>query len=170
MPYSDSPEDPFGLEQLPWPTDDADLRAPSNNDRENAIIGWRPPYEARVSGFRRAAEVLADSLMTNPTLEDLDTLVFPYITCWRHYTELHIKYLIAQLREFLRKESRRRGGHKIDQLWSELKPLLKEAKLDQNEEDRQARKSVTRLINQLARLDPSSQDFRYAERADGTPS
>jgi hypothetical protein len=61
----------------------------------------------------------------------------------------------------------RRGGHKIEQLWSELVPLLAAAYPDEEPRDRRV---VGQLITQLATLDPDNQEFRYAQRQDGTPT
>jgi hypothetical protein len=88
-------------------------------------------------------------------------------TCWRHYVELQLKYLIGRCQKLLGKPVQRRGGHKIEQLWSELVPLLAAAYPDEEPRDRRV---VGQLITQLATLDPDNQEFRYAQRQDGTPT
>lgn len=167
MPNNDPLSGHFEAEHepYPWPTDNDDLTTSNGNVNDHAIIGWRQADEARISGFRKSAEILADSFIQDSTHKDLDTIVFPYITCWRHYMELHIKYLIGQFQNFLGKSVQLRGGHKVDQLWSELEALLKEAELS---ETREERRNANRIIGQLAELDPDSQNFRYWERRDGT--
>lgn len=86
---------------------------------------------------------------------------------WRHYVELQLKALVGDLERFLDEPMRRRGGHDIQQLWSELRPLLVRA---YPAEERKDRSIVGRVLRQLAELDPDNQAFRYDERRDGTPT
>jgi hypothetical protein len=100
-------------------------------------------------------------------VRDVDTLIFPFAACWRHYVELQLKSLIGECQQLLDVPMRARGGHNIEQLWSELRPLLLRAF---PREDRTELRTVGRLLAQLAEMDPDSQAFRYAERRDGTPT
>lgn len=155
------------IEPTAWPASSDDLRASGGVDREHAFLGWWPGDQGRIVGFRRAAEILAESILTGVDYRDMDTVAYPYLACWRHYVELQLKHLIAQCQTFLGKPVQRRGGHKIDQLWSELVPLLAAARPDEEASDRRV---VGRLIEQLSALDPDNQEFRYARRRDGTPT
>jgi hypothetical protein len=51
-------------------------------------------------------------------------VIFPFAACWRHYVELQLKSLIEQCQKLLDQTAKRRGGHNIEQLWSEMRPLL----------------------------------------------
>ena len=150
-----------------WPAPGDDLRASGGVDMEHAFLGWWPDDQGRIIGFRRAAEILAETILMGADHRDMDTVVFPYLNCWRHYVELQLKYLIFRCQTLLGNPVQRRGGHKIDQLWSELAPLLAAARLSQEADERRV---VARLIAQLSALDPDNQEFRYARRRDGTPT
>lgn len=150
-----------------WPMAEDDLRASGGIDREHAFLGWWPGDLGRIKGFRRAAEILAESMLTGVDHRDMDTVAYPYLNCWRHYIELQIKYLIARCQALLNKTPQRRGGHNIEQLWSELAPLLSTAYPG---EDADNQRAVGQLIKQLAALDPDNQEFRYAYRRDGSPT
>jgi hypothetical protein len=95
------------------------------------------------------------------------SVIFPFAVCWRHYVELQLKSLITQCQQLLDLPVRRRGGHNIEQLWSELRPLLAQAYPGEGKSDLS---TVGYLLKQFAQMDPDSQDFRYAERIDGTPT
>lgn len=173
MTMSDEPpaianwESPDHIDPTPWPGPNDDLRASSGFDKEHAFPGWWPGDQGRIIGFRRAAEILAESILAGSDLRDMDTVAFPYLNCWRHYVELQLKHLIVRCQKLLGKQVQRRGGHKIDQLWSEFAPLITTALPHDEAGDRRA---VGKLISQLADLDPDNQEFRYALRRDGTPT
>jgi hypothetical protein len=150
-----------------WPAPGDDLRASSGVDRDHAFLGWWPGDWGRIIGFRRAAVILAETMLSGINHRDMDTVAFPYLNCWRHYVELQLKYLIGRCQKLLGKPVQRRGGHKIEQLWSELVPLLAAAYPAEEPRDRRV---VGGLITQLATLDPDNQEFRYAQRRDGTPT
>jgi hypothetical protein len=150
----------------PWPAREHDLRASAGIDAQTAFLKWWPAADARIKGFRRAAEILAVAMLTG-TNEDRDTVAFPWLNSWRHYIELQIKQLIAQSRRVLDQPAQRRGGHNIEQLWSELLPLIRAAHPGDSKDEL---KVVGRLVKQLAALDPDNQEFRYSERTDGTPT
>lgn len=150
-----------------WPATSDDLRASDGQERDQAVLQWWPGYEGRLIGFRRAAEILAPAMLNAPDHRDLDTVVYPFLNCWRHYVELHLKYLIARCQKVAGKPDTRRGGHKILQLWNELVPLMRSANLPKDPEESQV---VKHLITQLDNLDPDNQEFRYAQRRDGTPT
>jgi hypothetical protein len=95
----------------------------------------------------------------------LDTVVFPYAACWRHFVELQLKSLLAQLRALLELPTESRRHHMIDALWREVRPLV--TKLSPGE-DKTDLAQVGRVIAQLAELDRDGQAFRYDKASDGT--
>jgi len=158
------------LELRAWPRRDLNLRAHSSDNRVYAFLAWQQGrgLPGRIMGYRRAAEILATAMLADSrNVRDLDTVIFPFATCWRHYVELQLKSLIAQCQELLDLPVKRRGGHNIEQLWSELRPLLVQAYPGEEKRDLSI---VGRLLTQFAQMDPDSQDFRYVERRDGTPT
>jgi hypothetical protein len=98
---------------------------------------------------------------------DLDTVIFPYAATWRHYVELQLKSVLAQLRAVLDLDFAARHHHKIEALWAELRPLIRKVSPAEGSADLVV---VGRVIGQLASLDFDGQAFRYAERRDGQPT
>lgn len=162
--------DDLSPEAIPWPSADHDLRRPSADNRAYAFLTWQQNQglglRGRIVGFRRAAEILAEELLARGTTRDLDTVIYPFATCWRHYVEIQLKSLIAAAQRFLGESLVPRGGHNIGQLWSEFKPLLLRVSPGGQADITQAE----RILKQLAELDPDSQHFRYAERRDREPT
>ena len=149
-----------------WPRPEHSLRAPANSIHVQTIPGWWPAYVGRRRGFSRAAAVLGQAMLdAHPS--DRDTLVFPWLNCWRHYVELELKYLHGQYAAVLGKDARPRGGHNIKQLWSELKPFLKE--FNPQDSDNELA-NVGNRIEELWILDPNNEHARYAYSRDGSPS
>ncbi len=158
------------MELHAWPRKDLNLRARSSDNRIYAFLAWQQGrgLQGRIMGYRRAAEILATAMLADSrNIRDLDTVILPFAACWRHYIELRLKSLISQCQQLLDLPIEPRGGHKIDQLWSELRPLLVRAYPGEGKRDLSI---VGCLLKQFAQMDPDSQDFRYAKRTDGTPT
>ncbi|MGB9048705.1 MAG: hypothetical protein WCC47_15175 [Pseudonocardiaceae bacterium] len=126
-----------------------------------------PGSQGRIRGFRRAAEILAHSMLSAADYRDMDTVVFPYLNCWRHYVELQLKCLIGRCQRLLDQQIEPKHGHRLDTLWADLGGLLDVTYPHKEPLDRSV---VDRLLTQLAELDPDNQEFRYAERRNGAPT
>jgi hypothetical protein len=107
--------------------------------------------------------MLYDGLVGRYSIRDLDTVVFPYAACWRHYLELQLKWVLVQLRLATGRPSSSERHHRIDLLWREAEPLLIEVSPSETTDI----KNVRRLVRELARMDPDGQGFRYAESVKG---
>lgn len=152
------------MELHAWPRKDLNLRARSSDSHVYTFLAWQQgkDLQGRIMGYRRAAEILATAMLADSrNIRDLDTVIFPFVACWRHYVELQLKSLITQCQELLGLPITRRGGHNIEQLWSELRSLLVQAYPGEEKRDLSI---VGRLLKQFAQMDPDNQDFRYAER------
>ena len=114
-------------------------------------------------GFRRAAEILHAAMLAGQSVRDLDTVIFPYAACWRHFLEVQLKALLAELRALSDLPVEGRHHHRIDQLWLETRKLM----IEQFPSDRADFVQVGKVISQLARMDPDGQAFRYAVERDG---
>ena len=149
----------------PWPAKHHDLDAPSDSYWCFSDIGWqrRLGLQGRITGFRRAAEILYAAMLAEQSIRDLDTVIFPYAACWRHCVELQLKTLLAQLRALSDLPAQGRHHHRIDQLWQETRKLM----IEHFPSDRADPAPVGKVISQLARLDPDGQAFRYAAERDG---
>lgn len=149
-----------------WPAEHHDLSAPPTHHSHMSDIGWqrRMGLYGRIQGFRRAAEILYNTMRADQSVRDLDTVVFPYLTCWRHHIELQLKSILAQLRVMCDMPAKAAHHHKIDQLWVETQKIIATEFPDEKDD----LVNVGRLIRQLSKIDPDGQEFRYAYRRDGS--
>jgi hypothetical protein len=92
-------------------------------------------------------------------------VVFPFAACWRHHVELQLKRALTDLRRLLDLPVVEEQHHDVLQLWNEVRPLLVRAHPSESRRDRSI---VSRVLRQLAQLDPLGEDFRYAKRRDGS--
>lgn len=147
-----------------WPAQHHDLRTPAGSYWSFSDVGWqcRLGLQGRILGFRRAAEIMHTAMLSEQSVRDLDTVIFPYAACWRHHVELQLKSLLAQLRALSDLPAESRHHHRIDQLWHEVrKPMLRRFPSEKKDVA-----SVGKVISQLAHLDPDGQAFRYAAGRD----
>lgn len=154
---------------MPWPNSRHDLRAPAENYYEFSDIGWQRfnGLYGRRAGFKRAAELLFEAMVASGSIADLDTVFFPYAMCWRHYVELELKGLLADLRALADLEPEAEHHHSIARLWEGCRELMVAHFSHDTGEDFQA---AGRVIRQLAAMDPDGQSFRYDTRRGGKPS
>jgi hypothetical protein len=149
---------------LPWPSVSTDLRALGENWQHHALLGWqRGRSHGPIYGYREAAEVLAERMAASTY--GLDSLVYPFVQCWRHHIELALKDLLNDLLHLDGRPGVNRRHHKISNLWQEVRPLI----VASHGGDADL-VHVDRVLDQLAGMDPDGQEFRYHVRQDGTPT
>jgi hypothetical protein len=157
------PEIDFNLDltNLPWPDDSTCVfRAgdPSLN------LAWIPQtahqWQCYAAGYREAADRLYQSWCVSRH----DSLIFPIVFLFRHYTELRLKELVQSAADLLDLPADWKCKHRIDILWHRLKPLLRDVEPDGSERDLD---NAERLLLELAARDPISTEFRYPEDMDG---
>lgn len=147
-----------------WPDANADLLAIGAEWWLVACTGWpRDRWLGYVLGYRKAASVIVTHVITMG--RDQDTLVYPFLMCWRHYIELQLKVLIKLLHQYEREDTELRKTHKIDQLWQIARPLLENSFPSESGDELD---HAERVLMQLSDLDPTSEHFRYPVRNDGT--
>lgn len=148
-----------------WPSKAHSLFAEAMDDRTFSDLTWQrlDGLTGRIMGFRRAAEMLYEQLIGKYDIRDLDTVVYPYAACWRHYLELQLKSVLVQLRFLAKRPATSDRHHRVDLLWKEAYPLLVELSPSDADDINQA----GRLVGELAKMDPDGQGFRYAEFAPG---
>ncbi|MFI9840404.1 hypothetical protein ACIHFD_25445 [Nonomuraea sp. NPDC051941] len=130
-----------------------------------ACMDWpRDRWLGYVLGYRHAAEILVTHVAT--TGHHQDTLVYPFLLCWRHYVELQLKVLITLLQKWHRVPGSLPKTHRIDALWGTTKDLLLRDELDS--EDAEAVENVEAVLHQLHVFDPTSEHSRYPVKKDGT--
>lgn len=142
-----------------WPNSSHTLRAQPSGYYEFADIGWQRDNGSygRIAGFRRAAEILYDSIIQSRSIADLDTVIFPYATCWRHHLELQLKDVIVSLRALRDIPGLPANTHNLAALWEELRQMIRAEWPD----DAADLRNVTRVIGQFTSMDPTGEGFRY---------
>jgi hypothetical protein len=144
-------------------SDAPDLLASGEEWWLTACFDWpRDKWYGYILGYRRAADVLVSHIANTGSYQD--TVVYPYVMCWRHYVELELKTLIVLFQRFLRKDVEIKRTHRIDLLWSELRRLFEESGLVKADA---ALAEVDEVLRQLHQLDPTSEHFRYPVVASG---
>lgn len=125
-------------------------------------------------GYRDAARVLV--LQFTKTNWQKNTLVFPTVFLYRHHLELILKALTVRGSYLIDKkltevEIKTLGKHRLDLLWSNFKPILKEVSSLANypilTEDLEG---IDSYVRQLTVVDPDSFGFRYSTTKTGDPS
>lgn len=164
----DDAETIFG-EPIAWPNSSHSILGPATSTNVAAFVDWWPATMGRRLGFQKAAESLAQ-VMLHAYETDRDTLVFPWLMCWRHYVELQLKYQLETCEQILRlppPEPRARNHHRILDLWQELAPLLERLRPSDSKAEI---KVVGRLIKELSKIDPDSMHTRYPKTTKGDPT
>ena len=143
----------------------------------NACVGLRPGSEfPYLEGYRRGAQQLAQRVCAGG--RDQDFLVYPIVFFYRHFVELQLKrllILVANLaeEELDHKSRKDLDNHHIDQLWADIKRLLKTEKVRKEcgvtmpQEDTQG---IDSYVQQISAIDPDSQSFRYSRTKNGDTS
>ncbi|MDF1685871.1 MAG: hypothetical protein ACJAXQ_000240 [Parvibaculaceae bacterium] len=129
----------------------------------NVCIHKSDGVNAYASGYLSAAKLLARIVIYSG--HGLDTVVYPIVYLYRHFTEIQLKKLIEQ-GAHIRGESisnkleKVLNGHNLMQLWNGFKPFLEDvAGAENGFEDTMT--GMESLINQLHEVDPGSLAFRY---------
>lgn len=149
------------ISKLPWPDDTTHVFSPG---LPNPNVAWIPQtagqWHLYAEGYREAAERVYESWRA----QRLDYLVFPLVFLYRHYVELRLKELLQSAEQLLELPRDWKCNHQIENLWRELKPLLRRIAPGEPERDLQ---NAERLIIELATGDPYSFEFRYPETKEG---
>jgi hypothetical protein len=150
-------------EQLPWPTEGDVLFTEDEKAWSSACLGWsHNDWFGYTEGYRRAAELLLDHVLTNR--RDHDTLVYPIVYLSRHYLEIKLKYLLLAASRLLDRDISIRTTHHLTDTWRDLRPLLKEIFGGQ---DRGELGAVEAVVREFDLRDGQSMRFRYPEDKKG---
>ncbi|MFI9010561.1 hypothetical protein ACIGNX_25330 [Actinosynnema sp. NPDC053489] len=143
-----------------WPNEGSNLFAPDGDPWTMAYIHWsRDRWVGYVRGYREAADLLLAQVERHD--KSADSLVYPFVMCWRHHVELQLKSVILQVQDYDRKPRGFLKSHKLDILWNSLRKSLRAIFPDENIEN------VERLLLQLQEVDPTSEHFRYPVTVNG---
>ena len=131
------------------------------------------PYR---EGYRRGAHQLVEYVCSQS--QDQDFLVYPIIYLYRHHVELVLKRLLplaADLtgEDLSEKCLRDLDQHRIDELWNNFKYFLKKERITKHcgvEIAADDFAGLNSYIQQLLKIDPDAQAFRYSHRKTGEAS
>ncbi|MCT8869356.1 hypothetical protein [Shewanella xiamenensis] len=134
----------------------------------NACVNWcHDRWGIYANGYKEAADILVNQVEIRAVGAYQDSLVYPVIFIYRQYLELAIKGLLQDAKRLQDIKGDMPKHHRIDQIWIECRNLLSEIwqgnsikKLDQ----------ITRLLKDFAKVDPTSEAFRYPHDKKGQPS
>ena len=101
-------------------------------------------------GYRLAAELLIAKTETL-TLGERNALIYPVVFLYRQHLELRLKYIVLIGQRLRHKPTAPPTHHRLDTLWGECKPVLRERSVAVGLGDR---REIEEVIEELARLDP----------------
>lgn len=165
-------EDSFGLdfkkaeERHPWPQKGDILFKPAPDWWNNARVNFlHDHWETYVDGYKRAGDVLVEHVKNMRS--DQDTLVYPIVFLYRHYIELRLKIIFMDGKQFVEDKKEFPAHHDIVNLWGECKKIIVKVFVDDPIKDLNA---VEKCIKEFAKIDPSSESFRYPINKQGYPT
>lgn len=125
-----------------------------------AILNYdRGSWLRYASGYRQAADVVVAALADEGRAYGVpaypDAVAFPVAFCYRHYVELMLKALIIDASRLLGRAEQPPWTHRLDPLWSLVRPKLEEIWPDDDLDPMEAK------IKQFHDLDPTSEEFRF---------
>lgn len=155
------------MHELAWPRKADVLITDASDWSNNACLNFAYGPDAH-DGYARGYRIGAEQL-TRYVIEEnrnQDTLIYPIVFLWRHYTELRLKELLASSQSLLGYPIEREKHHKILPLWNKLRPLLKQI---EPRGDKETLDAVGAIMSQLDAVDPDSITFRYPTNKAGEP-
>lgn len=117
------------------------------------------------TGYKEAADVLVAHIET--TARGYAKLRYPILFLYRHHLELVVKGLIRECCSSLGRDADSPKHHFLDQLWRRCVQLLREISPAASASEIN---ETTRLFDELCKIDPASNAFRYPEDRSGNES
>jgi hypothetical protein len=131
----------------------------------NAYLDRVPmPWCLYADGYRKAATLLVERC---ETFYDRNTLIYSIAFLYRQYVELALKDFILDGNEVIAQPYLLPKDHRLDQLWSICKKIIRERRLPMLPIDTAA---IERGIREFSKFDPTSEAFRYPVDKQGAPS
>jgi len=116
-------------------------------------------------GYKEAGDIVSKWVNDNKILQD--SLVYPIVFLYRQYIELVLKDIIGSMNKIEKgKYEFPTKNHNINELWKDVKTLLKNNDIKMASEDLL---NVDNILMQFSDHDPSSETFRYPFYTDGSP-
>lgn len=117
------------------------------------------------TGYKEAADVLVAHIET--TARGYAKLRYPILFLYRQHLELVVKDLIRECCSTLGRDADFPKHHFLDQLWNRCVGLLREVSPAASPSEIN---ETTRLFDELCKVDPASEAFRYPEDRSGNES
>ncbi|MBN2100200.1 MAG: hypothetical protein JW753_11460 [Dehalococcoidia bacterium] len=133
----------------------------------NACLHITPrDWDGYALGYKTAGDILVQHVID--TRRDQDILVYPIGFLYRQYLELRVKELIFIGSRLLDKRTDVPTHHRLVDLWPEARRITEEVFWDSSSNTRLD--EIEARMNELSRLDPHSDAFRYPEDKHGSPT
>jgi hypothetical protein len=136
------------------------LFAADENPRTNAPVNWaQDATELYIEGFYQGAILLSRQVFNGKGSRG--ALVYPISYLYRHYVELRLKDLVQQINAYLEKSiPALDSSHSLRVLWQEyVKPI---GSMVDSDFSGPVIVRIDDAIDELDKVDPNSQAFRYA--------
>ena len=134
----------------------------------NACVNYGDGWFAYANGYKEAADIVAQRLMSGKGT--LDLVVYPLVFLYRQYFELQLKQIIRDCSCLLARRHRVAGTHSLADLWKQARELLLETEAEFSDHSSAFELSaVDRVIVEFTKVDPRSMAFRYPIDLEGQP-
>jgi hypothetical protein len=158
----------FGDSDYPWPQPNDDpFLSEGGGPRYSAGVTFSSagtPVRVYAEGYKRAADALVEHVASQ--YRDHNFMVYPIVYSYRHFVELSLKDLICDARRLLDLEGAFPAGHRLSNLWRELRPLLEQIDGSSTED----LDNFGGCIERFECVDPIAEGFRYPIDRSGAPS
>jgi len=148
----------------PWPTPGDKAFVETHLLRGGAAahdIGER--LHRMIRGYRLAGDILVERAEQEPHLRQ--NLLYPIVLNYRHSLELQMKFLLSAYGH-VAGEAQEWANHSLEKLWPRCRRIIEHAVSSEENED-PAIIAVESLIDEFAKNDPKSENFRYPTGRDG---
>lgn len=165
-------EEPFLLdEDFPWPEKGDKLLVAEGRNRDCiAVLNWQGEdgnWYAIIEGYRSAVRILLEYIGNKRhNYNEQDKLIYPILFNFHHFLELKLKETIKTncdlpgVQPFAK-------IHNLNELWGNVKRVLKELDLLASTGDRKTIRIIEGFIKEFSK--DSSFAFRYPEKSGGEP-
>lgn len=128
---------------------------------ESYVATVYPSNDIRALGFKRAADILVDTVVKEPGCADEVVYAIGYL--YRMYIEVRLKTILEGANEI----SKTDYHHYLDKLWEKVKPIIKKSSQFFDDEELEA---VEENIQEFLKVDPFSDAFRYSTNKNDEPT
>ncbi len=128
---------------------------------ESCVATIYPSNDIRALGFKRAADILVDTVLIEPGYADEVVYAIGYL--YRLYIEVRLKSILESANQI----SKTDYHHYLDKLWKKVKPIIgKSSQFFDNGE----LEAVEENIQEFLKIDPFSDAFRYSTNKNDEPT